>query len=241
MRLDIVINGYERIAPRDLYWLLPEDLQTPKIPILGNFPLIVKYGTSDEVIPFGEKLQKYFRSMNVSGTDFESIERDDKVFEDMQDIKNTGKVRTAHNWITGERPEAGDPPLDMTIGCGANVVAGERILSDGVDKAGFPKFTPILKLETIDPDNLIPPHLLPIWLKHHVVTITTAQLDGVNKRNPPPQMGTRTLPPYLPSYAPLIGRSLYYPMSKVSKVSKGAPIPNPYWPIWLPEKWGVIP
>jgi hypothetical protein len=238
-KIDVIAKDYSYIAPRDLYWLIPRTDE----PTLGNDPALVIYGVggNDDVIPFTEKLQRYFRSMNSSGNDPASIARDNHVFQDMQDIHNTQKVRDAANYITGERLDLPPPALELKFGFAGNVVAGEEIISPGTSYTGFQIGTPILHLESIDPDNLIPVHLLPVWKKHHVATLTNTTFDGRRVMNPPPQMGTRTVFPYYPSYAPVIGKDLYYPLSRLAKVPKGFKMPNPYWPAWEPWKWGVAP
>lgn len=220
----------QRNVQRKLYWLLPDDLLFPPKPIPEEvgFPQIVQY-SPQRTIPFTKELQNFIFNLNRSDDE----ERDRQAFQGYRDTWNTtGKIHDHYNAITDDGDPNDLPTYELNIGAGANVVSGTRELSSGVAETGIPKNTIILRLETLslaDLDGHYTYQTHP-WLIHHLATIIPTVLDGIHRRNPFPQMGGRSIPPYLPSYTALISPTpLFIEMNKVSEVTT---IPNPYWPPW---------
>lgn len=223
------ISFAERTQPaRRLWWILPDDLLPAQYaPVRSNVPMTCQY-RPQKTIPFTDKLQNFIFNLNRSDNEA----RDRSVFQAYRDTWNTvGKVRDHYNAITGEGDPNDLPTLELNIGMAGNVVSGIPMTSDG--SMGIPSGTPVLQIETLNPDNL-PTSISYVGnehLIHHQTIIIGTMYGGQRKRNPFIQMGGRAIEPYLPCLTALISTvPLYIEMYKLKEVLD---IPNPYNPEWV--------
>jgi hypothetical protein len=213
---------WERIysmCPHRLWWLLPDDMLPEKYrkerPPLAGVPQTVRVQTDKPSIPFTEDLQRFIYSLNFGLVP--------AAFAGMMDAWSLegGKVRDNADFIAGERLGATLPKLPSNLLFGCNVVAEVRRFTWG-DGGDIDLGEDVIEIESIHPDNLPDPFTLPLWLRHHLTIIHTAQYQGRQKVIRFPHNNGA------PCYTAIISPSpLYIETARCRAVTIPPPV---YWP-----------
>jgi len=232
--VDYDLNSYEAasvIKPRQMYRIKQDDEIDPSLYTRPGYdrPMVFRLHTHG-TMPMTRTIQEFLFSLNRSDNEG----RDRGVFSELYDTwaTNYAKIRVNANYITGERLEMSLPKWTNLV-IGRNVICGTEMVSDGSHEIGYG--IPILKVETLDPDNL-PFGINPIGNEHvihHCSVITSATYNDMRKVNPFIQMGGKIFPPYLPTRYALMSRvDVFIEMWMLEKLPLGSALPNPYNPAW---------
>jgi len=173
-----------------------------------------------------EEIQRYWHALNDN--DLQAWSGGELGgYPDAAFCNGAHKVRLNRDYITRQRLDQ-ELPVRERVMCGRNVVYGEETISNGV--YGIPFGTPVLRLETMYPDELqnvtyaTRPHLI------HVGTIITTKPapNGLRQVNAFPHRGGREGKPV---FYPLISdEPVYYPLSMLEKLPNSSGVPSVYNP-----------